>query len=92
MLSQAIKASEKRKRLGDEDSTLFDITKVDNDFQHPPNPSGLVDYSIPPFYLLYDLMIICFPKGLSDFVKHYFIDDASTSKSKIITPLHSLGK
>ena len=82
LFSQAIKASEKKEKLGDKDSILFDITKVDNDFQLPPKPSDLIDYSVPLFYLLYALMIICFPKSLSDIVKYYFIDDASISKSK----------
>lgn len=82
LFSHAIEVSEKVENFDAEASILFDITKVDNDFQLPPKPSDLIDYSVPLFYLLYALMLICFPKSLSDIVKYYFIDDASISKSK----------
>lgn len=82
VFSRAIEVRIKREEFTGDDSLLFDITKIDSQFQLPPKPSDLIDYSVPFFYFMYVLMIVCFPKKLTDFIKYFFIDDANISRSK----------
>lgn len=64
------------------DSILFDVNNIDDEFQLAPKPSELIDYSVPISYILYFVMITCFPKLLTTFIKYYFIDEAAISKSR----------
>ncbi|GMM43922.1 N-acetyltransferase [Pichia kluyveri] len=61
---------------------LFDIDNDSNTLNLAPKPSDLIDYSIPLVYLLYVIMLICFPKSLINLIKYYFIDDGDISKSR----------
>lgn len=82
MLNIKNEKNEKRKNFYGLNSELFNILEFDNNFQIPPKPSDLIDYSVPFYYLMYIIMIICFPKTLSSIIKYFFIDDANISKSK----------
>lgn len=76
------KMKKMKKNFNGLDTELFNISEIDNNFQIPPKPSDLIDYSVPFYYLMYIVMIICFPKTLSNIIKYFFIDDADISKSK----------
>ncbi|KAG0688456.1 hypothetical protein C6P40_000974 [Pichia californica] len=82
-LNQNKNEKEGRIQFNGINTELFNIDKIDNDdFQIPPKPTDLIDYSVPFCYLMYVIMLICFPKSLSNIIKYFFIDDANISKSK----------
>lgn len=64
------------------ESFLFDIEDTEYKFNIAPKPSDLIDYKVPVFYVLYVMMMICFPKSLLSIIKYYFIDDGNISRSR----------
>lgn len=76
----------------DFNSNIFDIKLINRKkYKLSPNPTKLLNYSVPIYYLLYIVMIFYLPKLISNKIQ-YFIDDGEFSYKKSYNILSSPSK